>query len=66
MLSSPAVAAGRAMQTNSFSDEDDSGTINRINVEVFLATSVFRIPAQFKQQISGKVLGVLLTPYSWQ
>ena len=48
------------------SDKDDSGTVNRINVEIFLSYLSFCKPAQLKQEISGKMFGVLLTPYSWQ
>ena len=48
------------------SDEDDSGTVNRIKLKFSSATSVLRIPAQLKQEISGKVYDVLLTLYSWQ
>ena len=50
------------------SDKDDSGTVNRINVEVFLddLSSSHSLLGQLKQEISRKVLDVLFIPYSWQ
>ena len=48
------------------SDEYDWGIVIAKTLKFFLATSVLRIPTQFKQEICETVLGVLPTPYSWR
>ena len=46
--------------------QKSSLVMKTITLKFSLAILVLRIPAQLEQEISGKVLGVLFTPYSWQ
>ena len=66
ILSSQAIAAGRVSQKNSLVMKTIAVLLIAQTLKFSSATSILCIPAQLKQEISGKVLDVLLTPYSWQ
>ena len=66
MFSSPVVEAGRVTQKNSLVMKMTAVLLMAKTLKFSSATSILRTPAQRKQEISGTMLVVLLTPYSWQ